>query len=103
MNGRETNPKRFSRYLLWAYGFLGVTLFSFLITGVILEGALSAVSLTIQRGLIVLTLILPAALGVIMGILELRQPERRSFLAILAIVLNGLIALFFTALLGIAG
>jgi hypothetical protein len=95
--------KRFSPYLLWAYGFLGLTLLSFVVTGVILEGVLSAVSLTIQRGLIGLTLILPAVLGLIMGILELRQPERRPFLAILAIVLNGLIALFFTALLGIAG
>jgi len=103
MANPERNTNKFSRYLLWSYAALAVVLVIFILTSVILDSVLGSTSLAFQRWLLVLTLILPALFGVVMGVLELRQPNRRLLLACVAILLNGLVALFFIAVLGIAG
>lgn len=97
------NEEKSRAYLYWSFGLLALTILSFVLSGILLDAALSTLSFTLQRWLIGLTLICPASLGVVMGVLALRQPNRHFFPAILAIILNGCIALFFTALLGIAG
>jgi hypothetical protein len=103
MANPERITKKFSRYLIGSYGALAAVLLIFILTSVILDSVLAAAPMALQRWLIVLTLILPALFGMVMGVLELRQPGRRLFLACIAILLNGLVALFFMALLGIAG
>ncbi len=82
---------------------LGLALFFAVLTGVILDSALASLSLTLQRWIVVVTLILPATLGMIMGMLALRQRSDRWLVALISIILNGLFALFYLALLGIAG
>lgn len=103
MSNHESNTQKYSRYLRGSYGGLVVALFFFILTSVILDSALASVPMALQRWLIALTLVLPALFGVVMGVLELRQPDRHISLALIAIVLNALVALFFIALLGIAG
>lgn len=103
MHEKGTDGETSTRYLGWSFGLLALTLVSFLLTGVILDSFVAQLSLTLQRWLGGLTLVLPALLGALMGILALRQPDRRPLLAILGIILNGIIALFFIAVLSIAG
>ena len=103
MNKRRHGGKKPRPYLALSYGLLAVAFVSFLLTGIILDSLLASLSLTSQRWLIGLTLVLPAALGSFMGILALRQPNRHTVLTIFGIILNGTVALFFIALLGIAG
>lgn len=103
MANHEHNTKKFSRYLRWSYGALAAEFIIFILTSVILDSVLASAPLALQRWLIVLTLIVPALFGMMMGVLAWRQPDRRLLLAGIAILLNALVALFFIALLGIAG
>lgn len=103
MNENQVDNEKPRPYLGWSYALLALALASHLLTGVILDSALAPLSLAAQRWLVGLTLILPALLGVLTGILALQQPERRPLLAVTGIILNGAVALFFMALLGIAG
>ncbi len=90
-------------YLRWSYGFLLLELVFVVLIGVILDRTLAAVSLTIQRWIVVVALVLPAALGTVMGILALRHRDGPRWLALIGILINGLLAFFYIALVGIAG
>lgn len=100
MNDRRTNRRR---YLLWSYSLLALALISFVITGVILDAALASLPIALQRWIVVLTYIMPAGLGVVMGVLALRQRNSHRLLALGSVILNALFSLFFIILLGIAG
>ncbi|HEY0606638.1 MAG TPA: hypothetical protein VGD58_27175, partial [Herpetosiphonaceae bacterium] len=63
--------------------------------------SMGQLSLTAQRWIGYLTLVLPALIGVILGVLGLRQ--RKKALAIVGLVLNTLFALYFALVLSFAG
>jgi hypothetical protein len=97
------HPRRSSPYTIASYSFLILTLLLFLLTSVSLDSWLAQLSLSAQRWLVFLLLIVPPVLGVLMGLLAVvRQPQRR-LAAVGGIILNGLVATFFLALLAIAG
>ena len=93
----------YRQYLRWSYGLLLIALIFAILIGVILDAAIAPLSLTLQRCLVVATLILPSALGAVLGFLALRQRDTRWLLALVSVILNGLFALFYLALLAIAG
>jgi hypothetical protein len=67
------------------------------------ESVLTGMSSGVERFITFLMLVLPATVGVILGILSLRRREGRAGMAITGIVLNGLFALFHLALVLFAG
>lgn len=91
------------RTIFWSYGLLAVAMVLFILTGVILDSALASLSTAVQRWIVFWALILPAVLGALAGFLALRQKSAHPLLALGGMVLNALFALFFIALLGIAG
>jgi hypothetical protein len=89
--------------LRWAYLLFGFAVLAFLVTGVLLEGALASVPPMTQRIMNLILIILPTVVGSFLGVLSLVRPPRRWLLAIPAILLNGLTALFFIFLISFAG
>jgi hypothetical protein len=69
----------------------------------IFESTLSGVSAGAERALTFLLLVLPAAVGTVLGILSLRRREGHVWLAGLGAALNSLFALFHLLLLAFAG
>jgi hypothetical protein len=67
------------------------------------ESALVGTSLGAQRIITFLTLVLPAAVGLIFGIMSIARKEGRTTLAVIAIILNALFALFHLLILSFAG
>lgn len=72
-----------------------------IIISTLFDSSLGQLSLTAQRWLGYLTLVLPALVGVVFGVLGLRQ--RKKALAIVGLVLNTLFALYFALVLSFAG
>lgn len=95
--------KKLDFTLKWSLGLFVFALVAFLVTGVFLEGALAAASLSIQRILTTVLITLPTSIGAILGVVSLLRPPRRLLLSILAIVLNGLSAVFFAFLAAFSG
>jgi hypothetical protein len=81
--------------------FLLSVLFLFLLT--LFESSLNGFSLTAERVLSLLLLVVPAVMGVVVGLLSLIRKEGRPWLGILGTLLNGLFALFHLFLLSFAG
>jgi hypothetical protein len=75
--------------------------FLFLLT--LFESSLSSLSLTVERILSALLLIVPGLIGVILGATSLRRKELPRWMAILGILLNGLFVLFHIFVLSFAG
>jgi len=75
----------------------------FLILLTVFESSLSALSLTAERAISMLLLVLPAVLGLLFGIRGITGKEPNPWVAILGVLLNGLFALFFIFLLSFAG
>lgn len=75
----------------------------FLLLLTVFESSLAGLSLTVERAISVLLLVLPAVIGVVFGILSIMRKEPRPWVAILGILLNTLFALFFVFLLSFAG
>lgn len=67
------------------------------------ESALVGTSLGAQRIITFLTLVLPAAVGLIFGIMSIARKEGRTTLAVTGIILNALFALFHLLILSFAG
>ena len=86
----------FSLLLFGVAVFLWVLLTAF-------EAALVAMSTGGERILSFLLLVLPAGIGAILGFASLIRKEGRTASAFAGIVLNGLFALFHTAILLFAG
>lgn len=75
----------------------------FLVLLTMFESSLSELSLTAERTLSLLLLVVPALIGVVIGVLGIRRREVQLWMSFLGIVLNALFALFFVFLLSFAG
>ena len=74
-----------------------------LITLTLFESALLGMSPEVERIISLLGLVLPAAIGVALGVMSLARREGRTGLAITGIVLNTLFALFHLMIILFAG
>ena len=81
--------------------FVASVLFLFLLT--LFESSLSSLSTTAERILSFLLLVIPAGIGVILGVRGVRAREDRTWMSVLGIVLNALFALFHLFILSFAG
>ena len=97
----STETNRQPRYGLASCAMLLVAVAILLIISTLFDTSMGQLSLTTQRWIGYLTLVLPALVGVIFGGLGLRQPKKA--LAIVGIVLNTLFALYFALVLSFAG
>ena len=75
----------------------------FLLLLTLFESALSGLSLTTERIITALLLVLPGVLGIIFGATSLRRKELPRWVAILGLLLNGVFVLFHLFLLSFAG
>jgi len=76
-------------------------LFLLLIT--LFESSLSGMSLTAEKILSTLLLVLPAVMGIVFGVLSLNRKEASRWMAIMGILLNALFALFQIFVISFAG
>ena len=76
-------------------------LFLFLTT--LFESSLLSLSVSAERILSLLLLVVPAVIGVVLGIMGVRAREDRLWMSVLGIVLNALFALFHAFVLSFAG
>lgn len=67
------------------------------------ESSLSGMSLTAEKAISALLLVLPGVIGVGFGILSIARRESKPWMAILGILLNGLFALFHVFVILFAG
>jgi len=67
------------------------------------ESALVGMSLTTEKVITFLSLVLPAALGAGLGAVSLVRRDGRMWLAVAGVTLNGLFALFHLLILAFAG
>ena len=81
--------------------FLLAVLFLALMT--LFEASLANLSLRTERALSLLLLVLPAVIGVVLGILSVIRKEPKPWLGILGTLLNALFALLHLFLLSFAG
>lgn len=81
--------------------FILSLLFLFLLT--LFESSLSGLSLTAERIISALLLVLPGLIGMVFGIIGVLRKEPRVWVAVLGMILNGLFVLFQTAVLLFAG
>lgn len=82
--------------------FFGLSVL-FLVLLTLFESLLSGMSLTAERVISALLLVLPGVIGIVLGILSLSRKELRVWVAILGVILNALFVLFQTAVLFFAG
>jgi hypothetical protein len=75
----------------------------FLILMTVFESTLTDFSLTGERILGLVLLVVPAVIGVVCGLLSIARKESRIWVGILGILLNGLFALFHLFVLSFAG
>ena len=95
------NPMKLSFGAKSILFFLLAVLFLVLLT--VFESALVGFSLTAERVVSLLILVLPAVIGVIFGILSVVRREPKRWLGILGTLLNTLFALFHIFLISFAG
>ncbi len=74
-----------------------------LIVLILFESALAGVSHSLERIITFLALVLPAGIGSAFGALSLAHREGKTWLALTALTLNALFALFHLAILLFAG
>ena len=67
------------------------------------ESGLAGLSLTAERILSLLLLVVPALIGIVCGVLSILREESRRWLGILGTLLNALFALFHLFVLSFAG
>lgn len=75
----------------------------FLIALTLFEPALAGVSLGVERLITFMVLVLPSGAGAVFGVMSLFRKEGRALIAVLAILLNILFALFHLTVLLFAG
>lgn len=75
----------------------------FLLLFTLFDSSLAVLSLTVERIVSALFLVLPALLGVILGVMSLVRKESKPWVAILGILSNALFALFHLFVLSFAG
>ena len=67
------------------------------------ESSLAGLSLSAEKMLSLLLLVVPAVIGAVFGVLSIVRKESRRWIAILGILLNALFAVFHLFLLSFAG
>ena len=77
--------------------------FLFLLLLTLFESSLSGLSLTAEKAISALLLVLPGVIGVVFGILSIIRKESKLWMAILGVLLNGLFALFHVFVISFAG
>lgn len=75
----------------------------FLVLITLFESALTGMSLTAERLISALLLIVPGVIGIVFGVLSMLRNEPRVWVAILGVIFNSLFVLFQTAVLFFAG
>ena len=75
----------------------------FLILITLFEASLSGMSLTAEKLLSALILVVPAVIGIVLGVLAINRKEPNRWMAILGILLNTLFALFQIFVISFAG
>ena len=75
----------------------------FLVLLTLFESLLSGMSLTAERVISALLLVLPGVIGIVFGVLSMTRKEPRVWVAILGVIFNALFVLFQTAILFFAG
>ena len=75
----------------------------FLILITLFEASLSGMSLTAEKLLSALILVVPAVIGIVLGVLAINRKEPNRLIAILGILLNTLFALFQIFVISFAG
>ena len=75
----------------------------FLVLLTLFESSFSGMSLTAERIISTLLLVVPSLLGVILGVLGILRKGVRVWMSVIGLVLNALFALFFSFLLAFAG
>ncbi|HEX6387053.1 MAG TPA: hypothetical protein VF177_20505 [Anaerolineae bacterium] len=98
----EFEPKQ-SGYGVASLALFVVSLLIFVVTSTLFDASLGGLPLSTQRWIGFLTLVLPATIGVLLGIVGLFQTGRKRSLSLIALMLNAIFALFFTAVLSFAG
>ena len=90
-----------------SFGAKSLALFAvsvlFLILITLFESSLSGMSLTAEKLLSALLLILPGVIGIVLGVLSIIRKEASRWMAILGILLNALFALFQIFVISFAG
>ena len=81
--------------------FVLSALFLMLLT--LFDSSLSALSITTQRVISLLLLVLPGIVGVVYGVLSITRKELRPWVAVLGVLLNALFALFHLFVISFAG
>jgi hypothetical protein len=81
--------------------FLLSVLFLALLT--LFESSLAGLSLTTERILSLLLLVVPAVIGIVFGVLSILRKESRPWIGMLGMLLNTLFALFQLLLVSFAG
>jgi hypothetical protein len=81
--------------------FILSIIFLFLLT--LFESSLAGMSLSAERIMSALLLVLPGVIGVVLGVLSLLRKEPRVWVAVLGVILNVIFVLFQTAVLLFAG
>ena len=88
-------------------GAISLTLFVlsviFLILLMLFESSLANLSMSVERSISALFLVLPGILGILFGISSLMRKEDKLWIAVIGIVLNALFALFHISVLAFAG
>ena len=75
----------------------------FLLLLTLFESSLSRLSITAERVISLLLLVVPGVAGVIYGVLSIARKESKRWIAILGVLLNGLFALFQLFVISFAG
>ena len=100
---RQPKPSRQSGYGIASCAMALITILIFLVTSTVFDSSLGNLSLVTQRWIGFITLVLPAVVGAILGLIGLLQRQHKKGLAGLGLLLNILIAAFFAAVLSFAG
>lgn len=99
----EKIPSSASRFGIYSIVLMFVPILSVAVISFILEPLISNLSNTIQRILMVLTLLLPSVLGIIFAIMGLVKKEHRKWMHVIGLIINLLESLYFGLLVLFAG
>ena len=91
----------------WSFAATSLALFVVSILSLLLltlfESSLTNMSMAAERLVSAILLVLPGVVGVILGVMSFVRKDAKRWMAVLGILLNALLALFFTFVLAFAG
>jgi len=90
-------------YSALSLGLFAVAALSLIVSSTLLDATLGEMPFAVQRAIGLVTLVLPAAMGAVLGVLGFLRERRSKPLAAVATVLNLLFALFHASVLAFAG